>query len=833
MSTLNPANRDASATGSCDLQNPWPGLLQYQEADKDFFRGRQREADELLRLVNRARLAVLFGLSGLGKSSLLQAGLFPRLRREENILPIYIRLDFKAERPDFRGQVVQHLLAEASASGVEVPSQSGFEVAGSATLWECFHRADAGFWDKKNRPVTPLLVFDQFEEIFTLGRTNPAVSQAVESFLDELSDLAEGRPPRSVKERLELHPEESARYSFSRHGYKILLTVREDFLPELEGLRERFTDLSLNRMRLQPMNGEAALAVVCQAPELVGDVVAEHIVRFVAAGKPGQKLAELEADPAILSVICYELNNQRRARNEDKITEELLEGSKEEALGKFCESAFRGLPDQVRHFVEDKLLTATGHRDSCAQENALQLPGVTRDAIDALVERRLIRREEQRGVARLELAHDRLAAPIQLSRNKRREAEELDHERAAARAAQERERKAVADLRQARRQRAVLTAISAAAIALALVAGYATLRAWRSSRMLLEDVIWTDSNTGLTWTRMDNGFNLDEAGAVAYCQDLRLGGSSDWRLPSIPELLSVDRTEAAANHHYTYRSGAVWTAPPPDQPNTAEVWLHTPDEHWTAPAEGGVGDRVLCVRGAPLQTAANAPLPANFVFVPIPAGEFDMGCSPGDQQCTDDEKPRHRVVIAQPFEISRYLVTQAVWVAVMGSNPSRFKENGADRPVETISWFDIQVFLSMMNIRHDGYHYRLPTEAEWEYAARAGTTGPRYGDIDKIAWYGANSNNVTHPVGQMEPNPWGLYDILGNVWKWVQDPYEPGGYNFQASKSPPILPLATQARIKRGGSWVDLPLSIRASRRVIDDPDNRDAGFVCVREAIH
>ena len=189
--------------GSCDPQNPWPGLLQYEEADREFFRGRQVETDELLRLVMRARFAVLFcRLSGLGKSSLLQAGLFPRLRSEENILPVYVRLDFTGERPDFSAQALRALLNEAAASGIEAPSPVAVNegcappATNSGTLWEYFHRSGADFWDKKNRTVTPLLVFDQFEEVFTHGRANSVVSQAIESFFDELSDLAEGRAPR-------------------------------------------------------------------------------------------------------------------------------------------------------------------------------------------------------------------------------------------------------------------------------------------------------------------------------------------------------------------------------------------------------------------------------------------------------------------------------------------------------------------------------------------------------------------------------------------------------------------------------------------------------------
>lgn len=154
-------------------------------------------------------------------------------------------------------------------------------------------------------------------------------------------------------------------------------------------------------------------------------------------------------------------------------------------------------------------------------------------------------------------------------------------------------------------------------------------------------------------------------------------------------------------------------------------------------------------------------------FVKIAPGEFTMGCSADDTNCTADEKPAHHVQITKAFEIGRYEVTQAQWQAVMGLNPSTIK--GDDHPVETVSKNDVHDFLAKLNARNDGYKYRLPTEAEWEYAARAGTTGPQAGSLDEVAWYGANSEDETHPVGMKKPNAWGLYDTLGNVREWVED----------------------------------------------------------------
>ena len=211
-------------------------------------------------------------------------------------------------------------------------------------------------------------------------------------------------------------------------------------------------------------------------------------------------------------------------------------------------------------------------------------------------------------------------------------------------------------------------------------------------------------------------------------------------------------------------------------------------------------------------------------------GEFMMGCSAGDAECLDDEKPAHRVRITRSFEIGKYEVTQAEWLAVMRNNPSEF--SGPNRPVEHVSFFDVQEFLQRLNANPGGYRYRLPTEAEWEYAARAGATGATVGTVDDIAWYFSNSEYSTHPVGEKQPNGWGLHDVQGNVWEWVQDWYD-DRYFASSTAEDPAGPSATRERAMRGGSFVNVRENSRISKRDHFEPDFRDfhIGFRLVREA--
>lgn len=212
-------------------------------------------------------------------------------------------------------------------------------------------------------------------------------------------------------------------------------------------------------------------------------------------------------------------------------------------------------------------------------------------------------------------------------------------------------------------------------------------------------------------------------------------------------------------------------------------------------------------------------------FKLIPTGEFMMG-----SEKYGDERPVHKVTIDKPFYLGIHPVTQLEWETVMGSNPSNFKGNNL--PVETVSWDDAQEFISKLNEKEGTNKYRLPSEAEWEYAARARTTTQySFGDdeskLGEYAWYSDNSGENTHPVGQKKANPWGLYDIHGNVWEWVQDWYH-DDYTGAPTDGIAWESGVSSLRVNRGGSWFREARFCRLALRFNSDPAFR-LGYVGFR----
>lgn len=218
-------------------------------------------------------------------------------------------------------------------------------------------------------------------------------------------------------------------------------------------------------------------------------------------------------------------------------------------------------------------------------------------------------------------------------------------------------------------------------------------------------------------------------------------------------------------------------------------------------------------------------------YVWIPPGSFQMGCSPGDSECDSAEKPSHQVTISKGFWIGQTEVTVGAYkrfAAGTGNGiPSApfFNQGWINEQMPiNVSWNDAKGFCQWAG-------GRLPTEAEWESAARGGSTEARYGPLDEVAWYRKNSGSGPHPVGEKRANGFGLFDTLGNMWEWVSDWYD-AAYYANSPSADPSGPSSGTARVLRGGSWYYGPRGVRVSDRATGTPEDRDnyVGLRCVRE---
>jgi tetratricopeptide (TPR) repeat protein len=454
-----------------DEDNPWPGPLAFDEASERFFNGRAEEAADLRRLVLDASFTVLFGASGLGKTSLLQAGLFP-LSRKDNLLPVYVRLDLSQSAPSFGEQVKTAFEREAAAHGIDAPPFQPSE-----SLWHYLHRGGLELWSPQNRLITPLLVLDQFEEVFTVGATNQT---RIDEMRVELADLVENRIPQqaAVGETIE----ESLALDSQR--YKLLISFRREFLPDFEDWKRQLPSIMRNRLHLLPMSGEQAFeAVHGGAPYLVNELVAERIVRKAASQdgtgaasrESGLPLSDLSVDPALLSIFCQGLNDRRKALNKAQIDQGLLDEAGNKIIEDFYQRAIGDQPEPVRSFIANNLITEEGFRDSCDVGDARKVHHITRQQLDVLVDRRLLRVEPHGPTERVELTHDVLTRVVR---------EEREHYRESARA------------RKQRRRRRVLTVIGVVLVFVALVFFYlyrnaaqeadranAALKAWQEENL--------------------------------------------------------------------------------------------------------------------------------------------------------------------------------------------------------------------------------------------------------------------------------------------------------------------------------------------------------------
>jgi len=391
--------------------SPWLGLMSYEEKDAHLFYGRSEELKELYEDIFHNPQTVIYGPSGTGKTSIIKAGIFS-LARKDNLLPVYIRLNHESSE-SYATQIIQKVRNALTEIEGEIENLIEPICDKECSLWEFFHSNE--FWNKENYPLTPLIIIDQFEEIFTLTKDKTAIN----NFFVQFSDLCDNKMPKSIQEYLNTN---SVRREYpDKINYRIVLSLREDFLARLEEFSVNIPSLRRNRFSLQAINEEQAMEIIMKPSKgMVKEDVAIKIIQKVT-NKSDIKLdgiPKIKVETALLSLFCNELNKKRIIQGYSAITSDLVEASGDNIIKEFYEKTMALVSEKTMLYLENALLTKKGFRDSIALADALDC-GVTRDEIDCLQQNRLIHVDEWDGTKRVEFTHDVLCKVATQKRDER------------------------------------------------------------------------------------------------------------------------------------------------------------------------------------------------------------------------------------------------------------------------------------------------------------------------------------------------------------------------------------------------------------------------------
>lgn len=390
----------------------WLGLASYEERDAEIFYGREKEIEELAGDIFHNTQTVIYGPSGTGKTSIIRAGIFKKAR-EQRYFPVYIRLNHETGELYFR-QIIQEIQEHAATDAIEIEQRVEYIGEQCNSLWEFFHCNV--FWNADNYPVIPLVVIDQFEELFTISKD----SDNTANFFEQLSDLCDDKYPHYIKEHLSNQNRERIQYP-EKINYRCVISLREDFLARLEEHANNIPALKRNRYSLQAINEEQAMDIIMKPAEgIVTTEVAIEIIQKVTNRKDFKidGIPEIIVEPALLSLFCNELDKKRAENGLQSISLDLVREFGDNIIKDFYARVMSQIRTETVSYLEDNLLTGDGFRDNVALKDAFKNQ-VSKNELDFLQKNRLIRIEEWDGTKRIEFTHDVLCKVAMEHRNDR------------------------------------------------------------------------------------------------------------------------------------------------------------------------------------------------------------------------------------------------------------------------------------------------------------------------------------------------------------------------------------------------------------------------------
>lgn len=879
----------------------YPGVQPFTTAQSEVFFGRDQDIADLYRLIRREALVVLYGKSGLGKSSLLNAGIVPHSLRAAEYEPVVIKFGAWTE-----GKTDTPLdLTKAYLNAGQAPSPTLQALLPEEdSLWRC----------AKNRQLNgagrPLLLFDQFEELFTYPEA------AIQAFRQELAELLHTELPLRYRRLLdagaapELSEAEEDALETPLEA-RIVFAIRSDRMHLLHQLADTLPNILRHLYELRALRPEDARAAIVEPAQKAGEFCTPS---FTWAAPALSNLLGYLQDPdddnrveaILLQLLCQYFEeklvekqglSQIEARHLGEF-EQIIENYYHDKLGSLPNAQSRSA---ARKLIEEGLvLEGENIRLSLHEAQITHQYHVDSELLERLVNSRLLRAEPfLRGGYTYELAHDRLVAPV-LRAKQERLAQEAILAAEQARVVKEQE------LAEERRKRQRATGLAVAGFVLTGVALVAALWAWRQtglaeqSRSQAEQAktealdsaavaqqqrslaqlekIKADTSAAIALRKERQALLAEKKAATALQQAngnakvavealLKVGNESLYHLQfdeAVPSLLA-----AAKLGQYKPEVAKALIEVAFFRVESGQNLSEAADLIATIRRLKGQAGKAPTLRQA-LQSLDNAHYTTLMqryypVMLVVKGGSFQMGCDTTLKQECESNEVLHSVQVSS-FALARSETTFWQWSLYCAANGLKLSDYSpnwgidGDNPVVTVDWFDACLYANWLSPRfglepvyavdsttqkdrggwlvtllENKNGFRLPTEAEWEYAAKAGQSTIYSGGnkLDELGWYHDNSliNGVqrTHPVEQKKKNPWGFYDQSGNVWEWCGDWY--GRYDLE-QKLNPQGPNKGSGRVFRGGSWLLNAIYAGVAFRDYNDPDRRsdDIGFRLARQ---
>jgi formylglycine-generating enzyme required for sulfatase activity len=831
----------------------YPGIKPFSEQDKDIFFGRATDISQLFDLISLEQSVLLYAKSGIGKSSLLNAGIYPLLAEKTNYKPLNVRFTaFVSESQSAPPlQTFQAKLPES-------PLHFVFKQLGiKNSLWTHFKSLQM-----TNPNQQYLLVFDQFEELFSYPEAQ------VQEFAKALSELLYTQVPQEVREKLEemtsLFPdflsEKEKENLLTPLAVKVVFSIRADRMSQLNQVKTHLPNLLRISYELKTLSNAQAIEAITTPAQKEGDFLSP---KFSYEDKAMTQIMDYltqkgkkNVETFQLQMICQHMESKIVIGNKDNYVETKDIGD----LELITEDYYNGVVNQlgskqeknkIRIFIEEKLIVEDRR---ISLDEAICKTHIPLDTLKRLVDSRILRSEPNTtGGFSYELSHDTLVAPILKAKEVRIAEEQRQAEERKAQAEAEAERQRLAQERiekekQLKRQRTIISIVSVAAVISLLLAAFAL---WQMDKASKATALAEQSLREIE----KNQKRLKIAFAEAEKQEQIILAQKDTakarEQEAIIAKLQAEKAKAAVQAQLdqirkkdqlqlsTYADN-VGKALARYDISEARREMEKIRQTQIAPKD------LLARLEKQIADTVQTLMPD---MVKVEVGTFMMGCDTLVDKCGDDAT-QHQVTL-NTYHIGKYEVTQALWQKVMGNNPAYFKPPAYPScptcPVETVSRSEVQEFIEKLNEK-TGKKYRLPTEAEWEYAARGGkqskaktplssggavhTEGQGVGhgfiyagtteNLDDYAWYIKNSDRKTHPVGTKKPNELGIYDMSGNVWEWCEDFYDENFYT-KVKNGKANHPDKNRANyiVLRGGSWYNDAGLCRVAYRGWDNPTYR------------